>query len=334
MKILMVGDAHVTVDELDDAGRLLDLVEEVVELEKPDIVVFMGDQHHNHAVVRIEVLDFWRKRLNRLPRKGIFMLVGNHDRSTNQTLDMNSLAYDCNVIRKLASVCIAPRPYDHVSVDDPNWPSDVFLMPWVPDAQFAKAIEAVPDNAILLCHQTFNGAMYENGFYAPDGVDPKIVARFKRVFSGHIHKPQSFANIEYVGAPRWRIMSDANERRALVLYDTQIHMKKYFDTSKHCTPILRLEDREGDATSVDSIPEHARKYVDIFGSSAYCDTRKPIWEEKGFAVATFPVRTVSTTVSESQGIDRALQNHLEEFQPPFGTSKEVLKKMVAERIHV
>lgn len=348
MRILMVGDMHVTVDELEDAGQAVLLVKQIVEDHRPDVVVFMGDQHHNHAVVRIEVVDFWERALQELcfagmKRNAIFMLVGNHDRSTNQALEMNSLVYDCNIIRRLASVCIVPRPYKHVSVDDPNWPSSVYLMPWIPDTQFAEAIKDIPDGAVLLCHQTFNGAQYETGFYAPDGVDPKLVARFSKVFSGHIHKPQSFGNIHYIGAPRWRLMSDANEERAIVLFDTETNVAQYFDTGEYCTPIFKIADHESGAGVFPPAylkhlkgksPERGKKYVDIVGTAEYCEKRKFFWEQQNFSVATFPARPKVEAVSEAKGVMQALQTHLDEFVPPFGTPLETLKKMVSERIHV
>jgi len=39
---------------------------------------------------------------------------------------------------------------------------------------------------ILFCHQTFDGAKFENGFYAPDGFDFSGI-KYEKIISGHIH---------------------------------------------------------------------------------------------------------------------------------------------------
>jgi hypothetical protein len=171
MKALLVGDLHVTVDELEDSERALELVESTALRLRPDYVVFLGDQHHNHNIVRIEVLDFWSRHLEVLGAAGqrSIMLVGNHDRSHDTGLKIHALRYETAT--------------NHV-VSTPETIGGVRFLPWMPTNEGFLA--AAEDHKILFCHQTFDGSKFENGSWAPGGIDPKAL-KAEAVVSGHIH---------------------------------------------------------------------------------------------------------------------------------------------------
>lgn len=316
MRILFVGDAHVTADELEDSQRLIDYIAYVANETGPDEICFLGDQHHNHSLLRVEVLHFWRKALEKLPGS-ITMLVGNHDRPH----DRNYLGHGLIAYEKEAHV-----------IDQVLRLGSVVYVPWMPNDQFVETVKGLFGD-LLICHQTFNGAKYDNGMYAPDGVDVEVVKNFKKVVSGHIHKPQSFANIEYVGSPRWRTLGDANQKRNLMVYNSETGSAQYFPMEGTCEAIYVHDDVEG----VDQVPlrlmQPYRLFVNVRGSQEYIDRRLPHWT-KNANVATFPTRTAKYEVRESMGVNAALAKHLEHFVPPNGTDLTLLHKMIAERIHV
>lgn len=320
MKILFVGDAHVTADELEDSQRLIDYVISVANQTGPDEICFLGDQHHNHSLLRVEVLHFWRDAIAKLPGS-ITMLVGNHDRPHDRNYPNHGLvAYSsrtCRVIDcKMATLS----------------PDSVVYVPWMPNDEFVESMREMSGN-LLVCHQTFNGAKYDNGMYAPDGVDVSVVANFKKVISGHIHKPQSFANIEYVGSPRWRTLSDANQKRHLMLYNSETGNTQYFPMEGTCEAIYVHDDVEGVDQAPLRLMQPYRLFVNVRGSQEYIDRRLLHWT-KNANVATFPTRTAKYEVRESMGVNAALAKHLEHFVPPNGTDLTLLHKMIAERIHV
>lgn len=329
MRILFVGDPHVTVDELSDSRQMIyRVIQAAKQIEKLDLICLLGDQHHNHSLLRVEVVHFWRDALasldlavphNRWNPK-VAMLVGNHDRPHDHAYEGHGLLYkdQCLVVDRATAI------------------DSVLFVPWMPNDKFIEAVRSPVSTAgirprTLVCHQTFNGAKYENGFYAPDGVDTSVVSHFEKVISGHIHKPQSFANIEYVGAPRWRTMSDANQSRHLMFYDTETGAVEYFPMEGFCKAIYVHDDIEGVDAPAPKFLEPHTLYVNIRGSQAYVDSRKGLWEAN---VATFPTRTTKNEVRESIGVRAALMKHLEAFTPPNGTDLALLQNMVAERIHV
>lgn len=322
--LLLVGDPHATVEEIPDCNRLITCVIDALRKKPAHGVVFLGDLHHNHALVRIEVMEFWRGAFKKIktefPELRIFALVGNHDRSHDYSVKANALqSYDIEVIEKPTEIV-----------------NGVVLAPWYPDPEtFLKTMEGRTGKT-LICHQTFDGSKYENGFYASDGVKPGAV-QFETIFSGHIHTPQQFANVWYIGAPRWRIASDANIPRFLWSVDFDgwgaVAGKQLFATDDYCRPLWHLVDKEEDQLVVKNGGKGILR-VDVHGSAAWVDARKAEWEAVGARVATFPIVARSSVVKESEGIPTALSKFVDGWVPKFGTPIEQLKQMVAERINV
>jgi DNA repair exonuclease SbcCD nuclease subunit len=330
VKLLLVGDPHVVAEELADCERLMDLVEETIKAERPDQVVFMGDLHHNHAVIALDVMAFWRRRLERLRMIGPkpWLIVGNHDRSGDSGNPNHALlAYE-----GLAHVVDGSA--DLVDIHLGNAPRATLIgytgTPMIFD-EYVKKSQA----RVILCHETFNGAQYDNGFYAPEGIDPGLYPG-KVFISGHIHTPQKVGdNVTYIGAPRWRTVSDAGvRRRALALIgiygDGDVNFLKLIPTNSHCTPIVHVVVNEGDIH--ENHPQGPRYIVDIHGSPDFIKDRAAAWKEKGARIRTFPVRQETAAVRESQGIRQALASYLSQYQPQHGTTPEALGALYAARL--
>lgn len=333
MRVLLIGDPHVTVEELDDCKRLLDLVDKVALAELPDIICFMGDQHHTHAVVRVEVLEFWTKWLcERKCQRDVFMLVGNHDRSNDLGVEGHTLRYGNLYDDHGATIVATPE----------DW-GPVRFMPWYPTAE--EFVKAAGDRKALICHQTMQGSHYENGYPAKDGVAAELVPA-KTIISGHLHTPQAFGKVWYPGAPRWRTASDANIDRALWLVDIDdtgaIVSKRPFPTNGVCRALYTFEDREGLGDDTDT-PEIAwmqqplKLTVNIFGSPVYVEDRTKHWKNlfPGCRVNPFPTREAKHAgVRESDGVQVALKRYVEAYQPRFGTPLDQLQKLVGERVRL
>jgi hypothetical protein len=90
----------------------------------------------------------------------------------------------------------------------------ILFVPYVHDpAEFVQICQQYPEAKTVVCHQTFAGSYFENGFLTPDGVEPNLLPQ-EQVISGHVHSPQRIGKVWYPGAPRWRTVSDANTERA------------------------------------------------------------------------------------------------------------------------
>ena len=316
MKYLLVGDPHVTVEELDDCQALLNHVLEVALKERPQYIVFLGDQHHTHAVARVEVLDFWDRNLKMLDdnRQAVIFLTGNHDRSHNVNLKANTLVYD----PALVSV-----------VDDMQCLDGVAFVAWCPtNDEFLGKVGGF--EGTVICHQTFDGSRYENGFYAPGGIDANAM-KAKNIISGHIHTPQEFGKVWYPGAPRWRTASDANTPRKIWMVevdgDGNIIDKTSYRMEGNCRAMYHFDDFEGGMEpTIGIIQQPAVVSVNIHGSAEYILARKLAYEAAGHRVATFLKQAATAAVKESDGISAALAKHVDAYKPKLPVPLDDLKK--------
>jgi len=70
--------------------------------------------------------------------------------------------------------------------------------------------------------------------------------------------------------------------------------------------------------------------VDIYGDAAFCDEQKFLWP--GCRVRTFKTQNDTKSVSESMGIDKAIQVFVGSYVPKYGTDIGVLRTMVNQRL--
>lgn len=336
MRLLLVGDPHVTADELTDSQALLDGVFALYGQLEPDMVVFMGDLHHNHALVRVEVTDFWLRNLSRFPAHKVAVILGNHDRPN----DASSEAHALQAYRKLCTV-----------VDQPTWLFEDFGKPHVLAMPYYHSKEDFVNEhmeeskpiapLVTLCHQTFDGSKYENGFYAPDGLDPRILGA-PRVISGHIHTAQTITweggYVQYIGSPRWRSISDANEAKSVVLYDTVQDTFTLFDTSEWCSPIGKAAITN--LSQIDNIPfvsnPKARLHVDVVGQKAEVEVQIVAIKNRLSRAKLRPVYTDQSNkklaAAESEGVFNALRKYMASYKPQFGTKPDLLESMIVNRL--
>jgi hypothetical protein len=139
-----------------------------------------------------------------------------------------------------------------------------------------------------VCHQTFDGSQYENGFYSEGGINVALVSKFEQVISGHIHKTQKFANIFYPGTPRWDSISDANENKAIWLFSDD-GSSEAISTREVCRPLLSIEVNEGE--ELPKIDAGARTHVKLVGSSAWIASVSKELKGAGVRISAKPTDT-------------------------------------------
>jgi DNA repair exonuclease SbcCD nuclease subunit len=189
---------------MDVALRFLEKLGALVSERQPDAVLFLGDLMHNHAIIRSEIMNLWIEYFEKVQIPHI-ALVGNHDKVSSAS-SVHALAAFKAFVRVIDAPTIFRGmlfiPYIHTSVE------------------FRVALEQKGAAKILFCHQSFDGAQFENGMYDPCGFPVELVAGSQKVISGHIHKQQSFANIWYPGSPFAQNFNDVGENKAVWLLDT------------------------------------------------------------------------------------------------------------------
>lgn len=203
---ILVGDPHITLANLERGalflGKLLDIVREI----EPISVVILGDLFDTKAIIRSEVLGLWTRYLKEAVKYSRhILLVGNHDLVSLDSKDSALAPFS-----EWENVTVIDRP----ALD----PGGVSFVPYLPDAQtFAATVRG--GSGVLLCHQSFDGAQFQNGFYDPHGVSLECVSSYDGVISGHIHKQQKFGNVWYTGTPYQQEPEDSGERKRIWLVD-------------------------------------------------------------------------------------------------------------------
>lgn len=319
MKTLFVGDVHAVPEELDDCRGLLQLVSDTAKLHAVDRILFLGDVYHHHNIIRAEVLAFWCEEFERLGRSwDTWVLVGNHDRA-GEGSPIHALLAHRHVVRV---------------VDAPVEDAGLLYLPYYADRE-AFVVDACASKMLTLaCHQTFDGATYENGFFAKDGVEPDRLPQ-ARIISGHIHTPHHFGKVTYLGAPRWRTLDDANVERAIWVYEFSpggdVVSAKSFDTSVVCRPIRSAVDSPEKPVALPLDPRVDWR-IDVRGPAAWVEERKAQLAGPGVRMRTFASSTFVPQVRESEGVDRAFAAYVDRYEPRFGTDRERLRALARERL--
>lgn len=313
---LIVGDPHVRPEDLPDSEALLEAVQSLSE--KADRVIFLGDLHHTHAVVYTDVMAFWLKHLGMI-RKPIVMLLGNHDRPA----DRGSKSHALMAYKRIPNVTVVDAPYFDGET--------LFLPYYFEPSEFVAAALEYPTAKRLVCHQTLQGATYENGFYAKDGVDAQLVPQ-PLIISGHIHTAQDFGKVCYPGSPRWLNVNDANVNKSLWLLDssatsTSGHIA--IPTDKFCSRLVHFSDTPDAPLDFQPIGDH-RYVVDLVGPQEWIESRKSVYLGRA-RVRTFRTDNLAAKVKESDGISVALHKYVEGFRAPNLTPTPVLMGMVDDR---
>lgn len=322
MNYLLVGDAHVRPQDIEEGGRLIDLCKKSILEYNIDILVFLGDQTHFHDLVHNSVLNFWGNSFKDLSEicKYIFVLVGNHDFEKGR--DAHSMAYFKNIKNLIV-------------VDEPRVFDNKLFLPYIGDNdKFTQICNNYTTYQDLICHAEFNDALFENGFQITQGINLEQISQ-KRVWSGHIHRMGFYKNkLLYTGSPRWLTASDANTEKFIWFTDFNGRIEK-INTKNHCSSIYVFEDKEdGVDPDINDLGINPRITIDIHGSLDYIKKKKSKWENMGFKVRTFPPKTYKIKIRESDGVIKSFNKYFDEFVPPNGTSKERLKELVTEKVRL
>ncbi len=318
-KVLRVGDPHVQISNLKDSEKLIDFVIKTALDRQIMNIEFLGDLFHTHAVLRVEVIDFWQKSFNKILQKNLncTVLVGNHDQpgSREKEQEMNAL----NIFNVHDNFTIINKPIEILGTA---------YIPYMSDGQaFIDAAQKLYDQGateLLIAHQTFTGAQYENGFFSEEGIDPALIPQ-KQIVSGHIHKSQQVGKCFYPGTPKWDTMADANESKGIWIFthnDSGGYMDKEFvSTSEIVTPIVCYDIKEGE--DLPEINPFARNYVTLEGKTAWINKIKS--KLKNCNIKIKHTDRILNKVNGNLSIDKYLET---EFQPVAGVEKEEIKQFI------
>jgi DNA repair exonuclease SbcCD nuclease subunit len=205
-KFLWVGDPHGKMSIYQEFSGFLSDLQALIEERGIEKVIIAGDLFDTFAVVRSEILALWSQFFQQVSKKThIIALVGNHDMA-----GANGGVSPMEPFKAYQNVTIVDHPIQLGM--NPDLHGAPFMRS---NAEFEAYCRSLKPGSILICHQSFNGATFENGFYDPHGADTEAVKHLASVVSGHVHKRQEFQNIFYPGTPFQHTFGDAGENKAV-----------------------------------------------------------------------------------------------------------------------
>ena len=311
MKILRVGDPHIKVSNLDESDRLMQFVLDQANSLSVDTVEFLGDMADTHAIVRLEVLEFLDRWFRTFASQGFktIVLVGNHDLTGSYSSKYSALTPFRNILGNLKII------------ETPTLIGKIGYLPYIHDNEVfvseANNLAALGAK-VLVSHTTYEGSAYDNGMYAPNGVNHEhIDLSVTNLVSGHIHSTQEFGRVQYPGTARWATASDANAEKGIYLYthdeEGAIAARDFIDTKSVCTPIIGIERKESD-TSPLSIPEGAEVYLSLIGTSAWIQSvKEELRGKKGLKISSkfTDTKRAATTRKSGKSLMEFVTSHYE-----------------------
>jgi DNA repair exonuclease SbcCD nuclease subunit len=120
----------------------------------------------------------------------------------------------------------------------------------------------------LITHTGISGAFMNDTKLDTFGVSSDATSRFKRVISGHYHKPHEFDNVIYVGSPMEHSFGEMGQAKSVVIYETDddsFYRVPITGISKHHVVKVRWVDGEVDIKVPDDVNENDFVKVDMHG---------------------------------------------------------------------
>lgn len=212
---LTIGDIHFKLDNIQESIQFISEVETYIlsNLNKIDFIVVLGDILHTHEKVHTQALNLaleFFKILLKYKKDKIYVLVGNHDMTTNTNF-LNS-SHWMNCLKEWGGIVVVD------SIIDLKVKNDLILFcPYVPDGRFIEALTSYnkdgkdwKKSSLIFGHQLLNGV--KMGMITATDVE-EWNDNYPLVVSGHIHDKQWVKdNLYYTGSCRQISYGESTEK--------------------------------------------------------------------------------------------------------------------------
>lgn len=213
-KLALISDLHLTDNPREEyRWSAMEWVLKILQSRREDIaaVVILGDltelkDHHSGALVN-RVVDLLL-RFSRI--SPLYILRGNHD-GTEENPFFGFLGSFPNIV-------FFSSPEGPINLAQSEY-SLAFLPHMKSPHSGIPTVYSVPENwrnvDLILTHNTFEGGVFANGYLPGGGIE--ITGVNCPIFSGHLHVPQSFRNVTYIGSPYPVDFNDPSGGRIILL---------------------------------------------------------------------------------------------------------------------
>ena len=236
-KIFMLGDLHLGVrnNSMEWAkiqteyliNHFFKQVDEAGFDPETDILMQFGDWNHVRESTNIRIwqasLDI-AKRLSDKFKKGIYIILGNHDVYYKDRTDTHSLK---GLDLMFPNIKIFETP-DVVNI---NGSTKILMLPWIESE--SGITQVIKDNSgvdYVFCHADIKGFDLNSFTKLHHGLDPKDLLNFKKIYSGHIHIRQEKKNMLYLGTPYEMDRGDRGNLKGFYTLDisTDKHKEEFY----------------------------------------------------------------------------------------------------------
>ena len=230
MKIALVTDIHIGARSasLLFAKHQIKFFKEVFipKLIEENIttIICMGDVFDTRKFTNHAILHEWKREVfDSLAQFDIHLILGNHDISFRNSLDVNSPNLFLNEYTNIAIYKEATEViFDGVTV---------VLSPWICAQNEKQTYELFgrTNAKTVFGHFEISGFDMHRGQTSHDGLPTSIFEKFDSVYSGHFHHRSNRGNINYIGNPYDLNWSDYNDPRGFCIFDTSTLEHEFID---------------------------------------------------------------------------------------------------------
>ena len=230
-KITIIGDLHLgiknnSIDWLQIQKEfLLDFLINTINEdfnEDQDILFLEGDIFHSRESINVRIHDEALtifKKLSEKFKRGVYIIIGNHDTYYKDRNIVHSLKSISNVADNI-------HVFENPEILTINGSHNFLMLPWVED--LTKLNQIIEDHNELcdyiVCHADVKDFSFNKWTKIDHGIEVDALSLYKRVYSGHIHHRQEFKNVLYTGTPYQMDRGDRDNTKGFYQLDVSDHI--------------------------------------------------------------------------------------------------------------
>lgn len=226
-----------------------------LEQEGITTVMHLGDAFDNRNSIDFLGLD-WTRRvvLEPLSKYEVHMITGNHDVFYKSTNNINSPSL---LLQNYKNIHVYSDPTE-IEIDNLK----ILMLPWInfENEELTQRILNQSQAEIVMGHLELQGFRVNRTLTMEHGMSPKILNRFKKVFSGHYHTRSNQKNIFYIGNPYEMFWTDVEDPRGFCVFDTETFKIQYINNPFRLFYNIYYEDTDFKSLNV---KEYENKIVKV-----------------------------------------------------------------------
>lgn len=266
MMFLFYSDLHLRPERLKDCELVLNEVYAAAKVlrKRGDVTIINGgDTFNTRGVIKTSCLDVLQHHYRKWADDGFkqIILVGNHDQE-----DKAGDIHPMRVFDGLRNVTVVDKPTIFADLD-------LMAFPYMEKDLIEGAVKAAPRASYAVCHWGIKGARRNGGNVDDIGVAPEILKRFDKVFCGHYHYRNSFANIQYIGSPMQQNFGEMDQEKGILVFDTKTKKQTFIELTsppKHHEVQIHWDGKKEEVLKSDKIGENDFVRVRVFGDAERC----------------------------------------------------------------